>query len=124
MKRRDVMKGMAGAAAVAAVPVAAIQAGNSWVGAHQAREAGRGEAAAGQQDLHTETYKGRTIAVSQSRGTVHIDDKPLHLMKLGEHGYLSAMCHYKIEPTPLAAGRRAVDELRGANLLPGSTHHA
>ncbi|MFI9583643.1 bagremycin/ferroverdin biosynthesis copper chaperon BagZ/FevE [Streptomyces sp. NPDC052236] len=127
MKRRDVMKGMAGAAAIAAVPVAAIQAGNSWVGAHEGAQEAAHEhdrAAAGQQDLYTETYKGRTIAVSQTAGTVHIDDKPLHLMKLGEHGYLSAMCHYRIEPTPLAAGRRAVDELRGANLLPAATHHA
>ncbi|WP_246340247.1 bagremycin/ferroverdin biosynthesis copper chaperon BagZ/FevE [Streptomyces lunaelactis] len=125
MKRRDVMKGIAGAAAVAAVPVAVIHAGNSWVAADDGvHDAAQGQAAEGPQDLYTEKYKGRTITVSRTAGTVHIDDKPLHLMKLGDDAYLSAMCHYRIEPTPLAAGRQAVDELRGANLLPSGTHHA
>lgn len=124
MKRREVMKGLA-VAAVAAVPVGVIQTGNSWVAAHD----GTADTAAGQgteelPDLYTETYKGRTITVSRSAETVHIDDKPLHLMKLGEGAYLSAMCHYRFESTPLAAGRQAVDELRGANLLPSGTHHA
>ncbi|MCJ0874023.1 bagremycin/ferroverdin biosynthesis copper chaperon BagZ/FevE [Streptomyces sp. AP-93] len=121
MKRRDVMKGIAGAAAVVAVPAAVIQAGNSAGSTH---DSAHGHAAEGSQDLYTETYKGRTITVSKADGTVHIDDKPLHLMKLGDDAYLSAMCHYRIEPTPLAAGRQAVDELRGANLLPSGTHHA
>ncbi|MFD9502423.1 bagremycin/ferroverdin biosynthesis copper chaperon BagZ/FevE [Streptomyces sp. NPDC060035] len=120
MKRRDVMKTMAGAA-VAAVPVAVIHAGNNWVAAH---DAAQGQATEGPQDLYTETYKGRTITVSRTAETVHIDNKPLHLMKLGDGAYLSAMCHYRIESTPLAAGRQAVDELRGANLLPSAAHHA
>ncbi|GAA3007295.1 hypothetical protein Sfulv_50810 [Streptomyces fulvorobeus] len=114
------IKGIAGTA-VAAVPVTVIHAGQSWVAAH---DAARDQAADEPQDLYTETYKGRTITVSRAAGTVRIDDRPLHLMKLGEDAYLSAMCHYRIEPTPLAAGRQAVDELRGANLLPSGTHHA
>ncbi|GAA3101317.1 hypothetical protein GCM10010449_25570 [Streptomyces rectiviolaceus] len=118
------MKGMAGTAAVAAVPIAVMQAGNSWVAAHDGGDdPAKDQAADGPRDLYTEKYKGRTITVSNSAETVHIDDKPLHLMKLGDGAYLSAMCHYRIESTPLAAGRQAVDELRGANLLP-STHHA
>lgn len=122
MKRRDVMKGMAGAAAIVAVPAAVIQAGRSSDTA--THDAAHGHAAEGSQDLYSETYKGRKITVSKTDGTVHIDDKQLHLMKLGDDAYLSAMCHYRIESTPLAAGRQAVDELRGANLLPSGTHHA
>ncbi|MFC9062051.1 tyrosinase family oxidase copper chaperone, partial [Streptomyces sp. NPDC057074] len=73
--------------------------------------------------LYTEQYKGRTITVSKSSEKVHIDGEELHLMKLGEGAYLSSMCHYRFEATPLAAGRQAVDELRGANLLPSGGHH-
>ncbi|MFE1440809.1 bagremycin/ferroverdin biosynthesis copper chaperon BagZ/FevE [Streptomyces sp. NPDC058739] len=121
MKRRDVMKGMAGAAAVAAVPAAVIHAGNTWAAAND--DAAGTRSAEEAADLYTEQYKGRTITVSQSTEKVHIDGKELHLMKLGEGAYLSAMCHYRFEPTPLAAGRQAVDELRGANLLPSGGHH-
>ncbi|WP_225321001.1 MULTISPECIES: bagremycin/ferroverdin biosynthesis copper chaperon BagZ/FevE [Streptomyces] len=122
MKRRDVMKGMAGAAAVAAAPAAVIHAGNSWAAAND--DAAVTQAAEESGDLYTEQYKGRTITVSKSTEKVHIDGKELHLMKMGEGAYLSAMCHYRFEPTPLAAGRQAVDELRGANLLPSTGHHA
>ncbi|MET9853280.1 bagremycin/ferroverdin biosynthesis copper chaperon BagZ/FevE [Streptomyces sp. NPDC006450] len=121
MKRRDVMKGIAGAAAVVAVPAAVIGAGSGGGAAH---DSAHSHTAEGSEDLYTETYKGRKITVSKTDETVHIDDKPLHLMKLGDGAYLSAMCHYRIEPTPLAAGRQAVDELRGANLLPAGAHHA
>lgn len=121
MKRRDVVKGIAGAAAVVAAPAGVIHAGNTWAAAHDDAAAPR--AAEGSGDLYTERYKGRTITVSRSSEKVHIDGRELHLMKLGEGAYLSAMCHYRFEPTPLAAGRKAVDELRGANLLPSAGHH-
>lgn len=121
MKRRDVMKGIAGAAAVAAAPAAVIHAGNTWAAAHDDGAAPRAAGESG--DLYTEQYKGRTITVSKSSEKVHIDGRELHLMKLGEGAYLSAMCHYRFEPTPLAAGRQAVDELRGASLLPSAGHH-
>ncbi|MFD5804749.1 MULTISPECIES: bagremycin/ferroverdin biosynthesis copper chaperon BagZ/FevE [unclassified Streptomyces] len=122
MKRRDVMKGVAGAVAVAAAPAAVIHAGNTWAASHADAPVAR---AAGEEsgDLYTEQYKGRTITVSKSSEKVHIDGRELHLMKLGEGAYLSSMCHYRFESTPLAAGRQAVDELRGANLLPSGGHH-
>ncbi|MEV6393757.1 bagremycin/ferroverdin biosynthesis copper chaperon BagZ/FevE [Streptomyces sp. NPDC051907] len=120
MKRRDLMKGMAGAAAIAAAPAAVIHAGNTWAAANDDAAAPQGAEESG--DLHTEQYRGRTITVSKSTEKVHIDGRELHLMKLGEGAYLSATCHYRFEPTPLAAGRQAVDELRGANLLPSAGH--
>lgn len=125
MKRRNVMKGVAGAAAVAAVPTAVVYAGSETDGepaaAHGHHESGQREGE------YTETYKGRTITVSDADETVRIDGQQLHLMKMGEGAYLSAMCHYRMVATPLDAARQAVDELRGAQLLPtGSgqgTHH-
>ncbi|MFI0089926.1 bagremycin/ferroverdin biosynthesis copper chaperon BagZ/FevE [Streptomyces bobili] len=122
MKRRDVVKGIAGAAAVVAVPAGVIRAGDTWAAAHDDTGGEHREEAV--RDLYTEQYKGRTITVSEATGAVHIDGKELHVMKLGDGAYLTSMCHYRIEPTPLAAGRQAVDELRGANLLPSGTHHA
>jgi len=72
----------------------------------------------------TESYHGRQITVSHFDGnvTVYIDGRQLHLMKYGEDAYLSAMCHYEFAPTPLAAARRAVDQLRGASLLETGSH--
>lgn len=122
MKRRDVMKGMAGAVAVAAAPAAVIHAGNTWAASNE-DAAAPGAAAEEPGDLYTEQYKGRTITVTKSTEKVRIDGRELHLMKLGEGAYLSSMCHYRFEATPLAAGRQAVDELRGANLLPSGGHH-
>ncbi|MGW2173271.1 bagremycin/ferroverdin biosynthesis copper chaperon BagZ/FevE [Streptomyces sp. NPDC001705] len=122
MKRRDVMKGVAGAVAVAAAPAAVIHAGNTWADSHADAPVAR-TAADESGDVYTEQYKGRTITVSKSAEKVHIDGEELHLMKLGEGAYLSSMCHYRFEATPLAAGRQAVDELRGANLLPSGGHH-
>ncbi|MGP3966761.1 tyrosinase family oxidase copper chaperone [Streptomyces sp. 6N223] len=119
MKRRNVMKGAAGVAAAAAVPAAVYAAdrpGDAPGQVHDPQSAQR-------EGVYTETYKGRTITVSETDETVHIDGQPLHLMKMGEGAYLSAMCHYRMVPTPLAAGRQAVDELRGAQLLPSGTHH-
>ncbi|MFI5569146.1 bagremycin/ferroverdin biosynthesis copper chaperon BagZ/FevE [Streptomyces sp. NPDC051740] len=121
MNRRDAMKGIAGAAAVVTAPAAVIHAGNTWAAANDDAAAPRAAEESG--DLYTEQYKGRTITVSKSGEKVHIDGRELHLMKLGEGAYLSSMCHYRHEPTPLAAGRQAVDELRGANLLPSAGHH-
>lgn len=71
-----------------------------------------------------EIYRGRRIAVTELDGNaaVYIDGRRLHLMKYGEDAYLSALCHYEFAPTPLAAARRAVDQLRGANLLATGPH--
>jgi len=104
------LDGMAVAAA-AAVPFVA-GAGES---AAQAEPAPAGEE-------YTERYQGRTIRVAAAAagGGVFIDDQPLHLMKFADDAYLSSMCHYAMAPTPLHAARRAVEELRGAALLPSA----
>lgn len=74
---------------------------------------------------YAETYKGRHIRIAQVRGeqAAFIDGNQLHLMKMGDNAYLSSLCHYEFAETPLVAARRAVDELRGANLL-AVNHHA
>jgi hypothetical protein len=72
---------------------------------------------------HVEAYQGRHIRITQSGGA-YIDGRQLHLMKMGDGAYLSALCHYELAETPLIAARRAVDELRGANLLAATRHHA
>lgn len=112
--RRDMVKLTAGAAFVAAagaVPFAAGAAGGT-----ESRTTTEAAADTG----HTERYQGRTIRVAPASegGGVTIDGRPLHLMKFGEDAYLSSMCHYEMAPTPLHAARRAVEELRGAALLP------
>ncbi|MCZ4515681.1 tyrosinase family oxidase copper chaperone [Streptomyces sp. ActVer] len=44
---------------------------------------------------------------------VTVDDRPLHLMRRADGGYLTMIDHYQSYPTPLAAARGAVDELGG-----------
>ncbi|GHA63535.1 tyrosinase [Streptomyces tauricus] len=44
---------------------------------------------------------------------VTVDDRPLHLMRRADGGYLTMVDHYRSYPTPLAAARAAVDELGG-----------
>jgi hypothetical protein len=135
MKRRDLVKATGGVAAtVAAVPLAVGLAregdGDAEPKAHHDPGNGNGNGSgSGSTADHTETYKGRTIQVSQTADgpRVHIDGRELHLMRLGENAYLSSMCHYTPVSSPLLAGRQAVDELRGAQLLPigrGHGHHA
>lgn len=124
MKRRNVMKGAAGAAAVAAVPTAVVYAGSETDG--KPADAHAHHDSAQQKGVYTETYKGRTITVSEADETVQIDGRELRLMKMGEGAYLSDLCHYQMVATPLEAARRAVDELRGAQLAvrpSGGTHH-
>lgn len=116
MKRRDMVKLAAGTAVAAAVPAAlvAVTANTSDGSGSAAQAAGNGT------DELVETYKGRTIRIGAAVGehqAVYIDDRPLHVMKMGENAYMSSMCHYGLEASPLVAARRAVDELRGAQLL-------
>ncbi|MEC4019658.1 tyrosinase family oxidase copper chaperone [Streptomyces sp. H27-D2] len=113
MKRRDMVKATVGVAAAAGISAVAV------VNIPTAQERSGGSADGGGKD-HVETYKGRTIRVAQASGapeSVYIDERPLHVMKLGENAYMSSMCHYALEESPLVAARRAVDELRGAQLL-------
>ncbi|MFD9790441.1 tyrosinase family oxidase copper chaperone [Streptomyces sp. NPDC059070] len=124
LNRRDVIK----RGAVAATVATGI-AGAGGIAVYGSRSDSEAPAVAAAQaaDGHTETYKGRTIQVTRT-GTddaVTIDGRPLHLMKLGEGAYLSALCHYEVAKTPLHAARAAVDELHGANLVPlGDAHHS
>ncbi|MEU5697003.1 tyrosinase family oxidase copper chaperone [Actinosynnema sp. NPDC020468] len=113
VNRRDVLKvALMGTATAGLTAVAGVVATKTFDGA--AADEG-----------HTETYRGRRIWVGAQDGdpAATVDGRPLHLMRLGDNAYLSSLCHYGAEPTPLAAARRAVDELRGANLLPASAHH-
>lgn len=113
MKRRDALIGAAavGAAAIPAVAGYRRGSGQRATGAPVAHPAPA---------VHTERYQGRTIQVADHGGTptVTIDGRELHLMRLADDAYLSAMCHYELSATPLQAARRAVQELRGAQLLP------
>ncbi|MEV5968492.1 tyrosinase family oxidase copper chaperone [Streptomyces sp. NPDC051921] len=114
IKRRDMVKLTAGAALAASA--AAVPFATGAIGADE-DPAQAGGAAGGE---YTETYQGRTIRVASAAagGGVYIDGRPLHLMKFADDAYLSSLCHYEMAPTPLVAARRAVEELRGAHLLP------
>ncbi|PSM43428.1 tyrosinase co-factor [Streptomyces dioscori] len=48
---------------------------------------------------------------------VTVDDRPLHLMRRADGGYLTMVDHYQAYPTPLAAARAVVDELGGTMRL-------
>lgn len=52
---------------------------------------------------------------------VTVDDRPLHLMRRADGGYLTMIDHYQSYPTPLAAARAAVDELGGTLRLRATT---
>ncbi|MFD6286039.1 tyrosinase family oxidase copper chaperone [Streptomyces anthocyanicus] len=55
---------------------------------------------------------------------VTVDDRPLHLMRRADGGYLTMVDHYQAYPTPLAAARAAVDELGGTLRLRAATADA
>ena len=46
-----------------------------------------------------------------------MDGRPLHLMRRADGSWMSMIDHYTSYPTPLAAARAAVDELRLATGL-------
>ncbi|WP_341874850.1 tyrosinase family oxidase copper chaperone [Streptomyces albofaciens] len=99
MRRRDVIMGAVTAGAAALLPAAADSRGPR---------------------PYTERYLGRTIRIEAVHGVprVHIDGRELQLIRMGEGAYLSPLCHYDFDRSPLAAARRAVRQLRGAQLLP------
>lgn len=120
LKRRDLMKTAAGTTAAVGLSALAVENIEHSQSA-PASVAGQEPAAA----PYNETYRGRSITIT-AMGTekaAYIDGQPLHLMKIGDDAYLSALCHYTVARTPLDAARTAVDELRGAHLLPlGGSH--
>ncbi|MEI7029433.1 tyrosinase family oxidase copper chaperone [Streptomyces pratensis] len=117
MNRREMVMATTGAALVAAAAAVPLMSGDGESTAQAAAPAGAAE------QEHVERYRGRTIRVATAAagGGVYIDDQPLHLMKFADDAYLSSMCHYEMATSPLDAARRAVEELRGAQLQP-STH--
>ncbi|ARQ72527.1 tyrosinase family oxidase copper chaperone [Streptomyces marincola] len=125
LNRREMVAGVAGTALVAAAAATPLVTGSGGgADAHAAHGLAGGEGGEGDGDAaeYVETYQGRTIRVlpEAAGGGVLIDDRPLHLMKFGDDAYLSSMCHYEMAPSPLHAARRAVEELRGAALLPAA----
>jgi hypothetical protein len=114
LKRRDLLKTAAGSTAAVGLSALAVE---NIVHSPSGKAAAAAPAAG---STYTEKYRGRTITVTTTgkESAAYVDGRELQLMKLGEGAYLSSMCHYTVAPTPLHAARTAVDELRGANLLP------
>ncbi|MEU8438427.1 tyrosinase family oxidase copper chaperone [Streptomyces sp. NPDC029216] len=73
--------------------------------------------------LTEETYRGRHISVDPARAAVHIDGRPLHVMRRADGSYLSAVNHFQSYDTPLEAARAAVDELGTTQLALAAPHH-
>ncbi|MEU9295717.1 tyrosinase cofactor [Streptomyces sp. NPDC048266] len=73
-----------------------------------------------------EMYRGRRIQGRPAPADgieVLVDDRPLHLMRCADGGYLTPIDHYQTYPTPLAATRAAVDELGSAPLTRFAAAH-
>ncbi|MEU3287613.1 tyrosinase family oxidase copper chaperone [Streptomyces longwoodensis] len=109
-RRRDVVRGLLGAGAVAAVaPVAAASRPVRGSDDERPRDAGF--------DL---THRGRHLAgapltreaaAGGGQWRVTVDGRPLHLMRRADGSWLSMVDHYRSYATPLDAARAAVDEL-------------
>ncbi|MEV3973151.1 tyrosinase cofactor [Streptomyces sp. NPDC050698] len=76
-----------------------------------------------------EVYQGRRIQGRPVTGPGHhghhgagyavfVDGVELHVMRNADGSWISVVSHYDPVATPRAAARAAVDELRGAPLLP------
>ncbi|MFJ3670966.1 tyrosinase cofactor [Streptomyces sp. NPDC090106] len=110
---------LAAAAAVAATVTLAPRA--------QARTPEHHSPAHASPDAFDEVYKGRRIQGRPAAGgghhhgagfTVLVDGAELHVMRNADGTWISVVSHYDPVPTPRAAARAAVDELRGARLVP------
>ncbi|MFD7313054.1 tyrosinase family oxidase copper chaperone [Streptomyces sp. NPDC059883] len=147
--RRELLRGLftlGVVAGTAAAPAPVLRAGRESVGAAAGSGARSAEAGAG--GVLDEMYRGRHIQIGRS-GTaypgslaavsagpdvsalsppsppdIRIDGRPLQVMRRADGSYLSMVNHYESYPTPLAAARAAVRDLRGAQLaLDGPVHH-
>ncbi|WP_055611403.1 apotyrosinase chaperone MelC1 [Streptomyces phaeochromogenes] len=73
-----------------------------------------------------EVYRGRRIQGRPSGGGHHhgagyavfVDGVELHVMRNADGTWISVVSHYDPVPSPRAAARAAVEELRGAPLVP------
>lgn len=108
-RRRDLLRGLLGAAAaLAIVPVVSASRPSRPV-------------ADGPTDSFDETYRGRRIqGVLAATGTaaaadvpwdITVDGRPLPLMRRADGTWLSMVDHYSSYATPLEAARAAVDGL-------------
>ncbi|MFC8201805.1 tyrosinase family oxidase copper chaperone [Streptomyces sp. NPDC060006] len=134
--RRDVLRGVLAAAVTAALaPLVAASRPSRAEPYVPGGPAGGppGEAAEFEAEFAAgfdEMYRGRRIrGFKDAAGGVHtagavrtaqagpwrvtVDERPLHLMRRADGGYLTMVDHYQSYPTPLAAARAAVDELGG-----------
>ncbi|MCX5192747.1 tyrosinase cofactor [Streptomyces sp. NBC_00249] len=73
--------------------------------------------------LAEETYRGRHITVDLAAAAVHIDGRPLHVMRRADGSYLSGINHFQSYDTPLELARAAVDELGTNQLALTAPHH-
>lgn len=115
--RRDVLRGLLGAAAALALaPVVAAS-----------RPAPPPDGPAPDTDTSfDEMYRGRRLhgvltstgrAAGGERWDVTVDGRPLHLMRRADGTWLSMVDHYRSYDTPLEAARAAVDELGPGEML-------
>ncbi|GAB2727425.1 apotyrosinase chaperone MelC1 [Streptomyces bullii] len=110
------------AAAAVAVAAGAHSAAAPSASAHGSRHHD------GSPEAFDEVYRGRRIQGRPVTGGGHhhhgpgyavfVDGVELHVMRNADGSWISVVSHYDPVPTPRAAARAAVDELRGAPLLP------
>lgn len=111
-------------ALTAAAVVATTAGAGTWSASTPATAAGHHDSP----ETFDEVYKGRRIQGRPAAGAGHhhhgagyavfVDGVELHVMRNADGTWISIVSHYDPVPTPRAAARAAVDELRGAPLLP------
>ncbi|MFE0454278.1 tyrosinase cofactor [Streptomyces sp. NPDC058914] len=135
LSRRRALTATAALAAAAGAQTLAIPAARA--GEHHPAPGSDGPAASSDSPApFDEVYHGRRIQGRPTTGGGHhggghhgdgqhgagyavfIDGVELHVMRNADGSWISVVSHYDPVPTPRAAARAAVDELRGARLLP------
>jgi hypothetical protein len=138
--RRVVLRTAFTAAVVAGTAGVLLPLRDPGTGTARASAQGPGQPAAGTEEF-AETYKGREIrgsvtvlvpaggpggagaARAEPVTEIHIDGRPLHVMRRADGTYLSEVTHYESFPTLLETARAAVDELGTAQLALPASHH-
>jgi hypothetical protein len=115
-----------------AVGLAGAVLGGRVVAGAVADAAETGDAADGARaGTFDEVYRGRRIqGLLVAPGGRHlpsqavlIDGRPLHVMRDPRGGFVSAVEHFRAQPTLHEVARRAVDLLDGAQLVATGHHH-
>ncbi|MCM6773896.1 tyrosinase cofactor [Nocardia sp. CDC159] len=82
-------------------------------------------------EVYEEVYRGRRIRIetdpdadpaTETAFTVHIDGRPLHLMRMASGAHISSVCHYIPHRDPIRVARAAVDEMKVGGLAPHHSH--